>query len=473
MSETAAYLKAILVALRNDLVPELSSDMAKHRAELMDFILTRLVAQMSAPSAWRDSYWREVKQSLEKAKIAFPRTNADNGANLERQLSDLLKAILADVAQAREESRLTKTALETLTGGIARAETEYRNRFETLVQSEGRSVPVARTDRIQSKMTAENITSYLRRRFADTPDVRVVAVTPIPGGRSKGTTLLTQEGRASLPSDIVLRQDINAEVGGLSVTYEYPLLEQLWQANFPIPDPLWSEDGQSELGGAFCAFAKAPGRPGGTLFRMDAPAAAARDAAKFFARLHSVDIDKTGLRDKLLWGRSQTPVRDMLDFYHMKWKDSETEPSALIEASFIWLYDHLDAIDPKTVLVHGDGSYHNMLIHDGRLSAVLDWEFAHAGDAAEDLLGSQHFTIQVLPWEEFINIYRENGGGEISRERFRFFALWRSLRFAIATAAAGRVFANGVNRDLRVAAIGHNSYPRLLQDVARQLAALD
>jgi aminoglycoside phosphotransferase (APT) family kinase protein len=476
MKETAAYLKTILLALRNDLVPELTSDMAKHRAELIDFILTRLVAQMSAPAAWRDRYWRDIKQSFENANVAFPEMTPDDGANLEnpeRQLSESLKAILADVVQARKEPRLAKAALETLTRGVALAETEYRNRFETLVQSESRTAPLARTERVESKMTAENITGYLRKRFTDAPDIRAAAVVPIPGGRSKGTILFTLEGHASLPREIVLRQDIDAEVGGLSVTYEYPLLEELWRDRFPVPQPLWSEERENELGGPFCAFAKAPGRPGGTLFRMDAPAEAARDAAKFFARLHSVDIDATGLRDKLRWGRSQTPVRDMLDFNYAKWKASEVEPSALIETSFIWLYDHLGAIDPKAVLVHGDSSYHNMLIHEDRLSVVLDWEFAHAGDAAEDLLGSQHFTIQVLPWQEFIDVYRENGGREISRERFQFFALWRSLRFAIATAAAGHVFTSGVNRDLRVAAIGHNSYPRLLQDVARQLAAMD
>jgi aminoglycoside phosphotransferase (APT) family kinase protein len=206
---------------------------------------------------------------------------------------------------------------------------------------------------------------------------------------------------------------------------------------------------------------------------MDSPAAVARDAAKFFGRLHSLDIQAGDLRATLMWGQSQMPVRDMLDFFYAKWKAAEVEPCALIEASFLWLYDHLDAIAPNAVLVHGDSSYHNMLVHEGRLSVVLDWEFAHAGDPAEDLLGSEHFTTQVLPWPEFMRVYRENGGGEIDRERFRFFALWRSLRFAIATAAAGHAFATGVDRDLRLAAIGYNSFPRLLLDVARQLAATD
>jgi aminoglycoside phosphotransferase (APT) family kinase protein len=475
MNQTAAYLRAVLAALRTDLTPHVPSDVSRHRAELIDFVLTRLVADMSAPAEWRETYWKEIAQSLGSAKIALPpghEDTASDSANA-KKLSDLLKTILGDVVVADGQSRLSRTAIATLTRRIAEAESAYRNRFETLVQSESRTAPAGKITPTETRMTAENVTAYLRKRFSDMPDIRATAVTPIPGGRSKGTTLFNLEGHPTFPREVVLRQDLKAEVGGQSVTYEYPLQEVVWRAGLPIPQPLWVEQNETILGGPFSAFVKSPGTPGGTLFRMDSPPAVARDAAEFFGRLHSLDIQANDLRARLMWGQSQMPVRDMLDFFYAKWKAAEVQPCALIETSFLWLYDHLDVIAPRAVLVHGDSSYHNMLVHEGRLSVVLDWEFAHAGDPAEDLLGSEHFTTQVLPWPEFMRVYRENGGGEIGRERFRFFALWRSLRFAIATAVAGHAFATGVDRDLRLAAIGYNSFPRLLQDVARQLAAAD
>ena len=475
MNQTAAYLRAVLAALRTDLTPHMPSDVSRHRAELIDFVLTRLVADMSAPAEWRETYWKQIAQSLGDAKIALPPGHEDiasDSAN-EKNFSDFLKSILAGVIGTHKQERLSKVAVDMLTRRVADAEAGYRSRFETLVQSESRTAPAARIAPTEARMTAENVTAYLHERFADMPDMHATAVRPIPGGRSKGTTLFNLEGHPTFPREVVLRQDLTAEVGGQSVTYEYPLQEVVWRAGLPIPQPLWLEPDATILGGPFSALVKSPGTPGGTLFRMDSPGAVARDAAKFFGQLHSLDIEAGGLSAKLMWGRSQTPVRDMLDFFYAKWKASEVEPCALIEASFLWLYDHLDVIAPKAVFVHGDSSYHNMLVHDGRLSVVLDWEFAHAGDPAEDLLGSEHFTTQVLPWQEFMRIYRENGGGEIGRDRFRFFALWRSLRFAIATAVAGHAFATGVDRDLRLAAIGYNSFPRLLLDVARQLAAAD
>jgi len=193
--------------------------------------------------------------------------------------------------------------------------------------------------------------------------------------------------------------------------------------------------------------------------------------AAFFGKLHSLDIDDRGLRDQLLWGDRPSPVRAMLDFYYEKWNSARQNPSVLVEAAFLWLYDHLDVIDPRTTVVHGDSNYHNALIHDGRVSAVLDWEYAHAGDPAEDILSGENFTTQVLPWTEFMKVYREYGGREISEGRFHFFAIWRALRFAMAAATAAQVYADGTNRDLRVAAIAYNTMARLLQDVATQSAA--
>ena len=58
------------------------------------------------------------------------------------------------------------------------------------------------------------------------------------------------------------------------------------------------------------------------------------------------------------------------------------------------LLRNLQALDPASVpglpgrgdvIVHGDFGPQNVLIEDGRISALLDWEFAHAGRPIEDL----------------------------------------------------------------------------------------
>jgi aminoglycoside phosphotransferase (APT) family kinase protein len=472
-----------LAAVKRDLVPDLSSDMAKNRAEMIEFVLSRLIAEHSVPAALRGEYWNGVKTALTAAEPAKPDL-AQVVATIaqtqeppppapagvpERALSDAVQALLQ--APRQGEACNAMPAVDRMIHGIAQAEVGYRDRFEAMVAEAARP-PASKTAPANSPINDASLTAYLRRRFPERPGIRAARVTPIPGGRSKGTTLFTLESEDAPPRDLVIRQDF-PQVAGLPVGYEFPLIQTVWKAGLAVPEPVWYEGEETDLGGPFVVFAKVPGKPGGTLFRMGSPAGVARDAAKFFAQLHSVDIDATHLRDKLLWSDAPHPVKAMLDFYYAKWKAAETAPSPLIETAFLWLYSHLSLLDPVARLVHGDSSYHNMLIHDGRLSAVLDWEFAHAGDPAEDLLGSEHYTTEVLPWQEFIDIYLAHGGKPISKGRFQFFALWRSLRWAIATAVAGHVYTTGRDRDLRLATIGYTSHPRLLQDVARQLAAID
>jgi hypothetical protein len=50
-----------------------------------------------------------------------------------------------------------------------------------------------------------------------------------------------------------------------------------------------------------------------------------------------------------------------------------------------WLRRNLPARVERTSLVQGDTGPGNFLFHEGRVSAVLDWEFAHFGDPLEDL----------------------------------------------------------------------------------------
>lgn len=59
------------------------------------------------------------------------------------------------------------------------------------------------------------------------------------------------------------------------------------------------------------------------------------------------------------------------------------EPSPLVEEAAAWLRNHA----PETArisVVHGDTGPGNYLHEGGELRAVVDWEFAHLGDADED-----------------------------------------------------------------------------------------
>lgn len=57
----------------------------------------------------------------------------------------------------------------------------------------------------------------------------------------------------------------------------------------------------------------------------------------------------------------------------------------LLSFTLGWLRRNLPVRVERTALLQGDTGPGNFLYHEGRVSAVLDWEFAHFGDPLEDL----------------------------------------------------------------------------------------
>lgn len=87
-----------------------------------------------------------------------------------------------------------------------------------------------------------------------------------------------------------------------------------------------------------------------------------------------------------------------------------SEPRPALEYVLAWLDAHAPKQEAIT-LVHGDFRTGNYLVNEGRLGAILDWEFAHWGDRHEDI-----GWIMARCWR-FGNDARETGGIG-SREAF-------------------------------------------------------
>lgn len=64
--------------------------------------------------------------------------------------------------------------------------------------------------------------------------------------------------------------------------------------------------------------------------------------------------------------------------------DGAAEPRPALEYILAWLDAHAPAPEPLC-LIHGDYRSGNYMVSGGRLSAILDWEFAHWGDRHEDI----------------------------------------------------------------------------------------
>lgn len=428
----AAQLRAVLYALREDLKPELSSGQAKLRADLMDMLVSRLAATVEYEDA-DPSFWLDIEKRMNEAPLADAAERA---------------RIAAIVAQAARGDLATRSEVEDRIAALNKPTGEHRSAAELVI-------------------APEILTAYLRKRFPDNPTLEAKRLITVPGGRSKGT-ILVEYTDAGQPRDLVIRKDFGISVTGTSVTYEFPIVRAAWDAGVPVPEPFWLENDPQPLGGKFIAFSKVRGKSMGTLFHSDAPPAYLRSFAGALAKVHTMDI--SGIRGQLDYGKAEHPVKAMLDYFYERYR-RENPIIPLMDAAFAWLRMQLDTIGNHCTLVHGDAGLHNTLGDGDEITALLDWEFSHAGDPAEDLGYCKFLVQRLMPWQEFMDAYRDAGGPDVSDARISFFSVWRTLLLSIMTGGARAVFESQRDQDLRVAYIGYNTLPRQLRDLAAELAA--
>lgn len=274
-------------------------------------------------------------------------------------------------------------------------------------------------------------------------------------GFSKDTYMIRIDSDEAVPRTLVIRRNQPAGTTRTTVLDEFPLLKDLHRLRYPIAEPLLLEPDLSILGQPFMLSLGVGGEPDFVNSAAD-PAhrkRAARDLANFLARLHTQDINDVNVRTL---AAADSPAEE-LGAYFGEWRGfwEECAPSGYPDVldAFDEVMPDLTAVDTVS-LVHSDVGFHNILVDDGGITAVVDWEFAHLGEPEEDLSYCRESVKELVPWDEFLEYYLQAGGREPSAERLRAYNLWRFLRNATCCAVGRRAFDLGLNTDLRVAYAG-------------------
>jgi aminoglycoside phosphotransferase (APT) family kinase protein len=149
--------------------------------------------------------------------------------------------------------------------------------------------------------------------------------------------------------------------------------------------------------------------------------------ARALARLHAVDPEQV----------KHTPVPPMASRAEILARIDEQETKLRVAASsftsrprpldallFAWLRQLARDHDVRPALLHGDPGFHNLLVHEGRVSALLDWERSLVGDPAQDLAYVRPQVERVVPWRVFLDAYCAAGGSAPSDDRLHYYAVW-------------------------------------------------
>jgi aminoglycoside phosphotransferase (APT) family kinase protein len=149
---------------------------------------------------------------------------------------------------------------------------------------------------------------------------------------------------------------------------------------YPVPAIVWEEPDPDPLGHPFFVMEFVDGRARTDDEGLD-------DMLRALRRLHELGrepADEVAALDGLPAGRGPEQAIDaQVRHWHDVYRSAVAYPIPLLERGFAWLRANLRATGPS-VIVHGDPGPGNALQDANGVAAVIDWELAHAGDAAED-----------------------------------------------------------------------------------------
>ncbi len=451
-------LEAMRASLLGTIIPELSSDGGKTAGHVLlrltdHLIANEIEAAADAPDpalshAWTALSGQDAESLLDPA--ALERVLPEILVRKNRETGDFLERFLA-----WQTALLVRRDPEAA-GGVAEM---YRGGKTS--KAEQPAPPKEATP----ELTPERLTAYLRRRFPERPDVVVTGLTTLPGGFSKQTVMVTTRA-GDLEERFVIRKDFPVSPTPRTVVEEFPLLRAVWQAGgVQIAEPLWLEADPAEFGTPMMAVALAEGS-GNYASWVGDPEKVRRfgeDLARTMARLHSLPLQATAageLRER----RAEEHVAAEIDRWYTEWQGWKVEPRPLIEAVYAWLKANIPTPLAPAAIVHGDIGFHNMLMQDGRLTALLDWEFSHIGDPAEDLVYCRFFVEQVIDWESFLAIYEAEGGKRPSPEAERFYLVWQGARNSAGCGGALNAFLTKPGADAKLGVSGMTFLPRFELD---------
>jgi aminoglycoside phosphotransferase (APT) family kinase protein len=307
----------------------------------------------------------------------------------------------------------------------------YWQEYEAVLQTElARTMPAPAAPVAGPNVDREALSGFLRaaipgEEMVSVRDVRLASI-----GSSKSTLLVDLAGNRRLPAEIVVRMDQAFNFLETTVLDEYPALQLLFAHGVPVPEPYALEPTGEVLGGAFIVCSRVAGRTLGTSYfpppRNDA---VTRSLAACLAKIHAVPVDhlaSIGRERKL----ARSYIEDEVLRHYATWRALDiTCPT--VEAAFAWVRANLSSAHGRRTIVHNDFNYHNILIDDDRVTAVLDWEFVHLGNPASDLGYFAEVAERGSGFDFFLQEYARAGGRLPRRDELDFYILWGHTRFAI------------------------------------------
>ena len=276
----------------------------------------------------------------------------------------------------------------------------------------------------------------------------VTGMTQLAGGASKEAwAVTTADGR-----ELIMRRAGGGVIhlDTLSLRQEFDVLIAARNAGIRVPDPI-AYLGELDGREAF-VMERVYGESIGRRIVKAPPPHLGLELADELAKIHAIPSAALSfLPEQNLWQRLYNEL------------DSVEEPHPAIELGIAWCRERLPLDRPK-VVGHGDFRIGNVVVDDNGIVAILDWEFAHLSDPAEDLawpmirawrFGNDDLRLGGIgAAEPFLERYAELTGTVVPVDELLAWEVVGNCKWAIGALTQARRHLRGEERSVELAILG-------------------
>jgi aminoglycoside phosphotransferase (APT) family kinase protein len=260
-------------------------------------------------------------------------------------------------------------------------------------------------------MNLADATAILRSHVD--PGLEAMELTRGAVGNSQETWFVEAKARSGELRRLVVRR--TAPAGVLAWTdreQEYAVLRALADHGLPVPAVL--AVGVDER--PFLVMERLPGAPPGRLTEGERRTLG-RELGTLLARLHALDPRELGVASD---GSAAEATLRQVRQYEGLYRSARPGPVPLLGALLAWAEQNVPREDRPQVVLWGDPGAHNLLVADGRITALLDWELTHVGDPMDDLGAAVWSCLRSFDPDDVVVGY-EDVAGPVDRGRLSYF----------------------------------------------------
>ncbi|MGQ0464156.1 MAG: phosphotransferase family protein [Sporichthyaceae bacterium] len=304
---------------------------------------------------------------------------------------------------------------------------------------------------------AERLHEFLEAHLSAGAEPSVANLVRLDGGSSKENWSVDARW-AGAGHELIVRQDPAEGVVANSLHAEYELLAALQDTAVPVPSTYFSDPDGQWFGRPTVVQGRVPGRADRAVLTAADPLglgvagrlALARGLVDVLAAIHAVPAASL---EPVFGPPPADPARAALARWHAELADERVRGAgqdSRLDVAFGFLETHVPQPPTRPVLVHGDFRPANVLVQDGRIRAVLDWEFASLGDPLDDLgwhtcavYHREHLIEDAWEVDDVLAAWSERTGLPVDPNALRFWQVFSTLRLTILAVRATRLLEEG------------------------------